>query len=243
VKAIGPFVLRNHRSTSGSRSLQGNLKAEWFPRDGENGNFSQSDIPDFHRSPNRGYDITSRPSNELIFLHGTREVLYAFLENSDLGADALNPVLLSACGKVVERLKGRLSYHFDVRMLTDLFLKWEKISPTEDRWWSSDSRLLKWEIDDPRARKRAAEMLELEQLEPRHGFSEVALDQVQEALTAKAIVSGKDVSSATTPEKLAKELRTRGFARASKRSVERALSLIAKYRHPDQPSNVVPLRP
>lgn len=223
-------------------TTKGNLKAEWFPRDGEHGDNRQSDIPHFRRHANRSYDITSRPTNELIFLRSFREVLHCFLDQENTGAAPLNAVLLGACHKAVELLKERLSYHFDVRMLTDVFIKWEEIESESGRWWNDGYRLVSWEIGDPRERKRAAELLELEQIEELYGFSESALLEAGAALAAKLKLADETPLNMLPADKLAKGLRDRGCAKAGKRSVERVLALIAEYRKPPPPSNVVQLR-
>lgn len=221
---------------------KGNLKAEWFPR-GWHRYGAQSasigfDFPHFQRFEGRGSGYGTRPSNELFFLHDVESVLARIARAEEpLSTQPLDHVLLSAAAQVVERLKERLSYHFAIRMLTDVFVEWEEDEDDADprSWRFPPPRIAKWTIEDPEERRRAAELLELEECEQRHGFSEAALIEARTAEEERTRPTGPAPSPHTLPDRLTRELKKRGLP-ATRKKVERALELIERHR---KTSNVV----
>jgi hypothetical protein len=220
---------------------KGNFKAEWFPHGAsDNGSLpAASDFTWFRRYDHRGQAFDTRPSNELFFLRGA----YSALAHLDaIGPTrALNHVLLSACAQTLGRLKARLDYHFDVRMLTDIFVEWEEVDdPEGDLGWRDTIPLIKkWEIADPEERRREAEIEELECLEDRHGFSERALTTARDMVRGKARKSGPTPAEHTLPDRIAQELKRQGLS-ATKRSVERALYLLRCHRPGPEIDNDTP---
>lgn len=218
---------------------KGNFKAEWFPRRGSIHHVpSDSDFVWFRRSENRGIAFTTRPSNELFFLHGLAATRQAALQQFDGPTAALNTPLLAACARVVERLKHRLDYHFSVRMCTDVAVEWGESDEDGNDPWRTRCELVSWEIIDPEERTRLAELAELAELEDRAGFSEAALMEAKARLDDRIGKTGPTPAPHTLPERLARELKKQGLP-ATEGKVKRALSLIERHR---VESNVVSLR-
>jgi hypothetical protein len=138
-------------------------------------------------------------------------------------------VLLAACSSTVERLKERLKRHFDVRMLTDVFVEWEERKHDLAAWRDHPDRITKWEIDNPEKRKAAAERIELEELEVRAGFSEQALVEAWRAETLRLRRAGPAPSQHTLMERIARQLKRSGYP-ATRGKVERAIELLERYR-------------
>lgn len=229
---------------------KGNLKAEWLPR-GASIHYTPpgTDFTWFHRRESRTVAYGGRPDNELFFLHDFNHA-HGHLDHPAEGPTAaLDTPLLAACAKVVERLKERLAYHFDVRMRADAVVEWGDSEEGSDDhlWWRFRDKLLSWEIVDPEERQRSQELDELADLEARLGFSEAALLEARERLEARGKgATGPAPASHTISERLARELKKQGLA-ATKGKVERALALIERHRAPGRPAgpgdNVVNLRP
>lgn len=219
---------------------KGNLKAEWFPRDLWRGSDDSSDFTYFNASRNRHVGYQSRPSNELFFI---REVEHAIASTRIPGrgrTTTLDQVMLTACVRVIDQLKGRLGYHFDVRMLTDVFVEWDE-AEEGPQWDMVERGIVKFEIDDPAARIRAAELDELENLEERHGFSEAAVVAALKVVESRKRPTGPPPSPHTLTDRVVKELKANGLA-ATKGKVERAMKLIEQFRpSPDRafPEGVV----
>lgn len=229
---------------------KGNLKAEWLPR-GASIHYTPpgSDFTWFYRQESRTVAYGGRPSNELFFLHDFNHAHGHINYPTDLPTAALDTPLLAACAKVVERLKERLAYHFDVRMRTDVVVEWGSGEQDSDEhpWWRFEDTLLTWEIVDPEERQKSQELEELADLEARLGFSEAALLEAKERLETRVKgATGPAPAPHTLSERLARELKKQGLP-ATKGKVERAMALIERHRPPAQSSgpadNVVSLRP
>jgi hypothetical protein len=217
---------------------RGNLRAEWFPRGGSiHHTPADSDFVWFRRNENREFDFHSRPSNELLFLHGFAVTHQHALQQVEGPTTALSTPLLAACARVVERIKDRLDYHFSVRMCTDVVVEWDEIEDEDDPWRSRYS-LVSWEIINPEERARLAELAELHELEDRAGLSEAALMQAKARLDDRIGKTKPTPAPHTLPERLARELKKQGLP-ATEGKVKRALSLIERHR---VQSNVVSLR-
>lgn len=228
---------------------KGNLVAEWFPRDGTLFFTPEdSDFVQFARYRSRTVQFGGRPTNELFFLHGVETALHLMQHAGSRPFAALDTVLLSATARVVGRVKERLKHHFDLRMMSDVFLTWERDDCPGyhvDEWRSAPERLAKWEIDDPTQRLLRAELAELEQMEQQLGFSEADIVAARQELeTRPAGKTGPPPSPHTLSERLTRELKKRGKA-ATKGKVERALTLIDRHRQPVRSfsDNVIALRP
>lgn len=210
---------------------KGNFKAEWVPTGHERYGFNEepTDFVHFWRQDHRGNSYDGRPSNELFFIHGVDNCLM-WLRHADFQrpTSELNTVILAACAQLVERVKRRLSYSFEVRMVTDVFTEWEDLNEHD---WSRDplDRLVKWEIDNPAERKRLAELAFLENMESELGFSEEALTRARNVLDTRPVKRGQEPSPHNYSDRLARILKKEGLP-ATKGSVERALVLIEKHR-------------
>jgi hypothetical protein len=222
---------------------KGNLKAEWFPRDGGfHYTPNESDFPHFRRSEHRRASFDSRPSNEPFFLHEF-ETAQRRLGADRSPTDALNTPLLAACAQVADRLKQRLQRHFRVRMCRDVFLEWSETedAPDASQPWRQRSlhRLERWEIADPAERARLAELNELANLETTAGFSEEQLVQTKKELELHRSKTGPAPAAHTLATRLTRELKKQGHP-ATEGKVKRALDLIERHR---ARSNIVQLRP
>ena len=225
---------------------KGNFKAEWFPRgwhqrvwgaDPSEG----TDFPNFHRYDHRGVAYDTRPSNELFFLREIEHALHALhprFRDPESVHLLIHP-LLAACAGTVDLLKERLEPHFDVRMLTDVFVEWEEDEEDARGWGIDKSRIRKWELADPEERKATAERLELENLEARHGLPESVFVEVFEAEQSRGKGStGPAPSAHTLWERVARAIKKRGYS-ATPTTLKRVAYLREQHR---QPSNVVNLR-
>jgi hypothetical protein len=215
---------------------KGNLKAEWFPRDHRGWSEEGSDFTHFDDSRNRDVGYHSRPSNELFFIRNVEHATCTTRLPDGCQTAVLDHVLLTACIRVLERLKRRLNYHFDVRMLTDIFVEWAE--EDEGSGWESVERgMAKFEIDDPVARRRAAELDELENLQERHGFSEEAINAAREIVESRKRPTGPAPSAHTLTDRIVKELKANRLP-ATKGKVERAMRLIEQFRQAPETGRV-----
>ena len=217
---------------------KGNLKAEWFPRTNAFGEYEKSDFPRFMRFEQRGSAFTTRPSNELLFLHEVQEVIYDIDEDYGLLSRELTTPLLAATKRLVARLRERLEPHFDVRMVADVRLKWNGRNLSEASLEAVSDRILAFEIVDPAEVARQRDLEELNSMEADLGFSEVALMDAKQHLEQKQPKTGPAPSPHTLTERLNREMKRRGFP-STHGKIKKALSLIEKYRATD---NVVALR-
>lgn len=170
---------------------KGNFKAEWFPRGWNRWGAALedhigSDFPDWRRYNHRGMGFDTRPSNELFFVRGTSHAMHQL----EIGRDnrwfvALNPVLLAACHRLVDDLKERLDRHFDVRMVTDLFLDWRTIKLGTDSFFDEADQLVSWKIEDPEIVAERNERAELAACVESFGFTHQRLVEVWHAELAK----------------------------------------------------------
>jgi len=221
---------------------KGNFKAEWFPRDvdywGQCSNPEGCDFIAWRRADSRGIGYHTRPSNELFFIHNVEHCLYTLKDRDPVHRAALDHVLLTACAKVVDMLKARLSYHFDVRMVTDLFVEWAE--DDEGRFSSPDgfmspSIVTSWEIEDPEVRQKRNEVRELNEMADRLGFSEAEFIEARDYEMNRVRSTGPAPAPHTFVDRLVREMKKRGL-KATRSSVERAIYLVDRYR------NVVPIR-
>lgn len=211
-----------------------NLKAEWYPQRWElSGETAvpgtQTDFPGWYRQEHRYSSFDSRPSNELLFLHGVGMALRTLDRPSPYGHPLriLDHVLLRGASRAVERLKARLNEHFEVRLLRDVFTEWS--DPGFGRRFDRDPpRLLKWEIEDPAKRQAREEIAEIEALKDVSGFSAGELKTALATCTRKRR-TGPAPAHHTLIERVTKELKATGLP-ATKGKVERALALLRKHR-------------
>ena len=211
-----------------------NLKAEWFPRGWTpygpaGGESDESDFLNWQPQPHRHTSFDSRPSNELLFLHGAgrafRTLQAEFPYRHPMRI--LDHALASACWRAVQRLKARLERHFEIRMLTDAFVEWDEPDFAD---WSDrrPPRLVSWIIEDPEERTVRAERAELEDMEQRLGFSGSAfLAAISECQQKSA--TGPAPARHTLSARVAKKLKSNGFG-ATPTKVERAFYLFRKHR-------------
>jgi len=235
---------------------KGNFKAEWWPAGytssglpiGTEGSDFVRWIPDLYRSS--GFD---RPDNELFFVRGvdmaTTRVAHPENPNS---VHILSHVFLAACARLMERLKERLDYHFDVRWITDLRIEWDAGAPGggDAPWRPGPPKIIRWEIvnvaeehEREEAQKAADEIAELNDMQARLGFPETALTAAMEAESARIRPSGPEPSPASLPRRLRAQLAKQGYA-VTEAPIRRALELIDRHRSKpaEQPANVVPFR-
>lgn len=221
---------------------KGNLKAEWFPRGWNQwgppaDDFIGSDFARWRRAETRRSGYFTRPSNELFFLHGVEHALRTVDRPSRADDQPLvlfDHVLLQACHDVVIEMGIRLEPHFDVRMLTDVYVEWV---PQGREEFASDAPppLMKaWVIDRPEVRKESAERDELADLEARYGFSAEALLAAWRTELGRVRPSGPVPSPHTLAARLAKLMKMEGV-KATTKGVERGVLLFRQYRAADCP--------
>lgn len=225
---------------------KGNFKAEWFPRNWHHrvwgANHSEgTDFPNFHRYDHRGVAYDTRPSNELFFIREIEHALHSIhprFQDRDT-VHLLSHPLLAACAGTVDLLKDRLERHFEVRMLTDVFIEWEE-DEEDDRGWGIDkSRIKKWELADPEDRKADAERVELAEMEARFGLPESVFVEVVEVERNRGKgATGPAPSEHTLWDRVARALKKREYT-VTPTALKRIAYLRERHR---QSSNVVPLR-
>lgn len=235
---------------------KGNFKAEWWPagytsnglRISADGSDFVRWIPDLYRSS--GFD---RPDNELFFIRGVDMAVERVRHSPNPASiHALSHVFLAACARVVERLKERLDYHFDVQWITDLHVEWQKgeRGAGDTPWRPGPPTIVGWRIvnlaeeqERQEAQKTAAELDELADMEARLGFPETALIVALETESARIRPSGPAPSPASLPRRLRAHLAKQGYA-VTEAPIRRALELIDKHRPKpvERRENVVPFR-
>lgn len=210
---------------------KGNLKAEWFPRGfnrwGAPPGEVDSDFLYWQRFESRGSGYYGRPSNELIFIHGVEHALITVRFNEREWAQPtrdLDHVLLHACGEVVGLLKDRLENHFDVRMLTDVFIEYTPEPDIKDRWDAPPPKIVDWELADPEQKQAEAEQAEIASMEDRIGVSAETLL----AAWGKVEAEAAGVGNADLYARTAKRLREAGHD-IKRPAVERAMRLIKRH--------------
>lgn len=227
-------------------TTKGNLKAEWFPR---GMNFwgqllepeTDSDFLRWQRFSNRFQSYDSRPSNELFFIHDVEHAVGSirFPEHRSARTQPLDHVFLRACSCVVEELKDRLEHHFDVRMRTDIFVKWQQ-SETDVgqlRWDRPTPLIVGWEIANPVEKRAEAERAELASMEQTYGFSaEALLLAWSEELERKP--TGPTAQPHTLTDRITRKLKATGL-RATRGQVERAMGLLRTHRTKACPSQAI----
>lgn len=229
---------------------KGNFRCEWRPT-GLNfaGHLTTDDAPDWRlwlRQQNRSGSWGSRPSNELIFVHDVQMALFTVRHpGTDNRPVALfNHVLLQGLAELIEMLKERLARHFEVTMVTDLFLIWD---PVEFDFSSDEpERLVSWEIENPARRQETEELAELASIEEKLGFTEERFEEVWIACE-QARRRGRPPLPTSVPTNVAKALRESGLEKVTSRDTDRVRYLIDKYRSKLQPAGhaaeVIAFRP
>jgi len=216
---------------------KGNFKAEWFPR-GTNiwGQLHEpevgTDFPGWQRDSHRFQSFDSRPSNELFFIHDVEHAVHSIRvpESGFVGTKLLDHVFLRACACVVEELKERLEYHFEVRMRDDVFLKWREsgVEKNQPIWESPPAQIEQWEIADPIQKRMEAERAELAAMKQAYGFSaEELLRAWSEEIKRKR--TGPIAQPHTLPDRIVRTLKANGL-KGTRGQVERGMSLLRAHR-------------
>ena len=211
---------------------KGNFKAEWFPRGWNRWgaplqDHIGSDFPNWSRYGHRHIGYDSRPSNELFFIRGASHTVDHLRRRlDDRWFVALDPVLLAACSGLVEELKERLQRHFEVRMITDLFLEWRTIEAESKSFFDEADELVSWKIEDPEVVAERNERAELACSAERFGFTADDLMQCWQVEAAKPRCPAPDTNAFRN--RIIKALKAQG-RNTSPRQVERFLQLLAKY--------------
>jgi hypothetical protein len=218
------------------RTSKGNFRCEWSPERATIGETPSQAVCDWtfwypleHRSG--GWD--SRPSNELLFIHDVDHALYTVLDRRSRinPVQTLDHVLLQGIASLVDELKSRLEAHFEVRMLTDVFIEW---SP--DKWsWEGEDRILRWDIDDPERRENDAELCELASIDERLGFTEKQFEELWAAQMVKRTGPAPTGSVEQVAPKVAKAFRLQGLSDITAHETKRVRYLIDKHRAPKRP--------
>lgn len=216
-------------------TTKGNLRAEWFPRGWSsrgadfNGAFG-CDFKEWLPREYRSGSFGSRPSNELFFIRGVDSAvrsIHPYSDEPSITCD-LNPLLLRACAAAVEDLKARLDPHFDVCMLTDIFIEWqdgEKDAASSRR--CPPPTIIGWTISDPDQKLKEIERDEIANLEKFHGFSaEKLLRAWREEL--KQHLTGPASSPDTLAGRIARRLEVQGF-RTKPEQIERLVDLLREH--------------
>jgi hypothetical protein len=150
---------------------KGNLTVRWQP---VGLNFKnptpECDWVAWWENEHRHIAFGSHPSNELLFVRNVRAAARPFPgffnEDSDTPEDLMvDAILLQALAALVEELKRRLGYHFEVSMETDVFLELEQINSSQ---WpkSHDDVLATWYIENVASRRTRIERTEIERTHP-----------------------------------------------------------------------------
>lgn len=131
---------------SGNLSSKGNLIVEWCPSGSEHGKLTPvCDWVRWSMEKKRRVDVTSRPSNELLFVQDVSSATRHFpgmYEKRWYSPEhvMVDTILLQTTAAMVEELKERLKFNFEVRMVTDIFTEWEEVE--SKNWPRSNAEVL-----------------------------------------------------------------------------------------------------
>ena len=216
---------------------KGNLKCEWRPTGIDQWGRAQRnatpDWIDWWRSENRSGGWDSRPSNELFFIHDVEYALETVRSprNDVRSITALNAVLLRCATALVETLKSRLEFNFEVTMVTDVFETWRAGADFKD-----PDQLLSWQVDDPERRQNDAELAELGSISKRLGFTEKQFEELWGAQLIKKRTGPTPTGSVEqVAPKVAKAFRLQGLSDITAHETKRVRYLIDKHRAPKRP--------
>lgn len=235
IAQIGEFWLYDHQklidrgSLSGRRvakprieihvsiTSKGNLIVEWFPV-GANYDGIQSEDCDWRDWYVLESQYGTRPSNELMFIHGIGDLLRNDQPITDPWFPAANHYLLHGCRRALEKLKERLENQYDVTMATDIFV--------ENR---ATNGIAKWTIEKPETHKARKELSDLENFEKAfHVPLPAFLGAWEEALTPR-LSSGALPAPITVSRRMEKSLVNKGHRVFG---LLMAMELYTKYRGP-----------
>lgn len=222
---------------------KGNLKAEWFPTGWNRWGSDVAgqigcDFQSWMRLDHRFQAYDSRPSNELFFIHSVDHAVGTIRHPRDWPSRTrvLDQVFLRACSAVVEELKERLEHHFNVHMITDIFVDWQEGEEDADpgSWHSPPPTMVGWAIADPAEKLAEAERAELAAMEQSYGFSaEEMLSAWREELEHRR-PTGPAPSPHTLMDRITRRLKAKGFS-ATRGQTQRSIELLRKHRAEDCP--------
>jgi hypothetical protein len=219
------------------------------------------EAPDFHWfSGDEQPTLTSRPSNELMYIRGVGNLRPEPRDNygayAAFNADVVDSVLICAVRAAYERLIKQLECNFDVDVVTafDFEIRDEIDEATPYSHKIPIRRVIAWSLEDTaelkiRREQRAAaererrDRAELGRVTVTHGFTlEAFIEALQCASLRKA--TGPAPSSEHLNPKVAKALRSAGF-NVNAADVRRIRQLIERYNpnilpmalRPDPPSS------
>jgi hypothetical protein len=223
-----------------------NLVVEWTPT---GMNTPGCDWKEWWALKHRHQAFTTRPSNELLFVHHVGLACRHLQMKTDsiFTADdaAIEGILLQATFKLVEDLKRRLEFNFEVRMVTDIFPEWVEVKDASAPLGTT-SRLVGWNIENVAERTRRHEIIELEKMAEEYRCSaEDFMRAFHEADQRKR--TGPPLSPHSKDERITKVLKKSGHASMTLSVVRRYRELLERYRPklfpaPPMPPNVVPIR-
>lgn len=244
LRAYRPTPAKPRIDVSVFLSSKGNLIVEWRPAGMEFGKLTRAcDWSHWEVEKNRGVDYTSRPSNELMFVHGVSFATGPFPgiydQRDRVERLMVDAILLQATAAMMEELKQRLDYSFEVRMITDVFAEWEEV---ENKDWP-DGRadvLASWKIENvaernERMKAEEAERTRLEELGELERFQELygcTIEVFAEAMTepdAKK-ATGRVPSPDTKAERVSRKLKKAGYSKMTLAAVERCRALLERHR-------------
>jgi hypothetical protein len=223
-----------------SASVQGNL--EWIPTvvelfgigtsvplDTKDSDWSRWEI-----MQHRAVDVTSRPSNELMFIHNVFDArryfpgIYSLKWPSPPDQLMIDAILLRATAALWEELKERLEHNFEVRIINDIFVEWEEVS---SKHWGDYSRsvLTSWTIENVEHRNNRMEQADIARFFDVYGCPPEVF--------VKALTDG-DVKKATGPApaphtkygRVSRQLKKAGHSKITVGVVERYHALLQKHR-------------
>ena len=189
---------------------------------------------------NRRIEFTSRPSNELLFLHDVSHPTRPFPGMYDNKTSTpervmVDAILLQATAAMLEELKERLKLSFEVRMVTDVFTEWEEVQ--SKAWPDGHAHVLaRWRIENLEHRNKRRELAEIERFSEEFGCP---LDVFIKALTEA------DAKNATGPApqghtKASRELKKAGYQKITIGVVERYAALLERHRPDLLPPSLAP---
>ena len=222
-------------------SGKGNLIAEWNPTGVELfgiGRAVQFDTKDSDWSrweimQHRDVAFTSRPSNELMFIHNVFDArryfpgIYSPKWPSPPDQLMIDAILLQAAAALWEELKERLERNFEVRIINDIFVEWEEVS---SKHWGDHphSVLASWIIENVERRNNRLEQEEIARFSDVYGCPlEVFVKALIDADAKKA--TGPAPAPHTKYDRVSRQLKKAGHSKITIGVVVRYHALLQKH--------------
>jgi hypothetical protein len=224
-----------------------NLIVEWCPSGMESGRITpKCDWVRWRAERHRRVNWDSRPTNELLFIHGVGHDAEQFTGGyvydpkfDDPDRAMIGSILLQTAAAMVQELKYRLEHSFKVRMVTDIFMEWEEIDA--EHWPSGKAEVLRsWTIENVDERNKKLELGEIEQ------NKKLELQEIEKfpdeygcplEVFVKALIE-PDAKKATGPtpsrhmkhDRLSRQLKKAGYSKTTPSVVQHYQALLQRHR-------------